>query len=558
MKYLIKKDIFCYTTITIDTHSKVFELFPNSLIRLLYCSIKTDDEDNHPGIKVIQYTIALINAIASSKKGRDYLLPKDSNQPFGDLMTGLLIKRLVQILKKETSDTLVRQYAVGVLQKFSLRNTAQIQLIELDMAERLINTIRTEYQTLGDYSLECSFAMLMNLSLRTKGKEKLEEMHAVLIPLLKGVLLSSGGQVVIYTIGILFSVIGSRVMREFIRQTNLKKLLAATREKLRNSLFTSIQQEGEEEDDISEDEKRQLLVQITYIVQKLDEREDVERIQEAEESRIGFTNSEEQESQSEEEIISGEKRPGTAQRGAREDDDEDELTDDEELDSVLRDSGVLIGNALLISEYAIPETKDKTPAASPVKMKEIEETKEVPKENTPPRDKSNTVFDYKRPTHHPKRQFDEFTENPERDIRVSYQDMMKDRLELENKLIASDKKTDLSHGRYSKKYQSVSYPLEKPQNNDYELVFKTRSKVIRTPQNPKEPESYEQDTFGKKKSKSKFGLPNRDEEVRASELSRRKPKTKSSLPEFSTDIKKSSKTNRGDASTKKLSASLKF
>eukprot|EP00345_Euplotes_harpa_P019034 CAMPEP_0168353520 /NCGR_PEP_ID=MMETSP0213-20121227/23309_1 /TAXON_ID=151035 /ORGANISM="Euplotes harpa, Strain FSP1.4" /LENGTH=79 /DNA_ID=CAMNT_0008365165 /DNA_START=326 /DNA_END=561 /DNA_ORIENTATION=+ len=79
------------------------------------------------------------------------------------------------------------------------------------MAERLINTIRTEYQTLGDYSLECSFAMLMNLSLRTKGKEKLEEMHAVLIPLLKGVLLSSGGQVVIYTIGILFSVIGSRV-----------------------------------------------------------------------------------------------------------------------------------------------------------------------------------------------------------------------------------------------------------------------------------------------------------------------------------------------------------
>ena len=158
----------------------MFELFPNTLIRLLYCSAKaseTNDANNKSGKQVIQYTVALINAVASTKAGRDYLLPNDGHLDHGDHMTKLLIKRLVQILNKETDDSLIRQYAVGVLHKFSLRNTAQTQLIDNEVIDKIINIIRAEYQTLSDYSLECSMAMLMNLSLRTAGKHKMEQIY---------------------------------------------------------------------------------------------------------------------------------------------------------------------------------------------------------------------------------------------------------------------------------------------------------------------------------------------------------------------------------------------
>ena len=113
LKLIIENDIFGYQNSVVDPSSKIFELFPNALIRLLYSSVKLSkpqNPDNSVNIKVTQYTIALLNAITSSKIGRDYLLPKDENQAHGDHMTQLLLKRLTQILNKETSDTLLRQY----------------------------------------------------------------------------------------------------------------------------------------------------------------------------------------------------------------------------------------------------------------------------------------------------------------------------------------------------------------------------------------------------------------------------------------------------------------
>jgi LisH domain-containing protein ARMC9 len=173
------------------------------------------------GIKVVQYTVSLLNAMASTKQGRDYLLPKDSQIEYGEHMTKLLVKRLVQIFSKEKSDTLLRQYSIGVLQKFSLRSTAQILLIDHEIISKLVNLIRLEYQTISDYSLECSMAMLMNLSLRSKGKDKMEKIHTILVPFLKGILMSNSGQIIIYATGILFSIVSNKTVREFIRQTNL-------------------------------------------------------------------------------------------------------------------------------------------------------------------------------------------------------------------------------------------------------------------------------------------------------------------------------------------------
>jgi len=504
----ITNDIFSYTHIALDMSSKVFELFPNTLIRLLYSSVKRSNEEK-PGIKVMQYTIALLNAMSSLKHGRDYLLPNDSDNENGKHMTGLLVKRLVQILNKETSDSLLRQYCIGVLQKFSLRNTAQILLIEHDLIEKMVNLVRQEYQSISDYSLECSMAMLMNLSLRTKGKEKMEKIHAILIPLLKGILMSNSGQIVIYANGILFSIISSEVMRNFIKQTNLADFLNTTRENLRNSLFTNIQEDDEE--DISENDKRQLLVQISYIIQKIEEK-DTAKPQGLEESRIGFSQTEEQENETEENIIKNNSRPGSTIRG--EQDDEEELTDDEELDSTLQDGEVLVNEALLIAEYV-----QKDEISSEQDSEELDDSKVlVSQTKSPIIQKEPVVFEYQQANVQPEKESDKLVKSKHDVVRASNQDILKHRLEMENKKMMSNLEEGKS--RHSKQYQSVNHPIGSYDENTG-LVFKTRSKIIRTPQGSEvDKNECEKITFGTEKYNSRPSIPDQRDSIQASEGSK--------------------------------------
>ena len=53
-------------------------------------------------------------------------------------------------------------------------------MIGLDMVRWIVETIRDELETLSDYSLEYATALLMNLSLRTEGKNKCEEIPELL------------------------------------------------------------------------------------------------------------------------------------------------------------------------------------------------------------------------------------------------------------------------------------------------------------------------------------------------------------------------------------------
>jgi len=57
-------------------------------------------------------------------------------------------------------------------------------MLDLDVIRWLINSISKESQHLSDYSLEYSTALLMNLSLRTKGKDLCEQMGQQIINLL--------------------------------------------------------------------------------------------------------------------------------------------------------------------------------------------------------------------------------------------------------------------------------------------------------------------------------------------------------------------------------------
>jgi len=61
---------------------------------------------------------------------------------------------LNDILKTEKNETLLRQDALGALQKFSLRRRPQDIMIQLDVIKWLVYTINLELFNMSDYSLE--------------------------------------------------------------------------------------------------------------------------------------------------------------------------------------------------------------------------------------------------------------------------------------------------------------------------------------------------------------------------------------------------------------------
>lgn len=88
---------------------------------------------NNHGLKVKQYTVRLINAMASDSVGRSYLIQNDN-----------MIFLLNTILKGEKTETLLRQDALGALQKFSLRRKPQDIMIELFLIDELVSLIDKE------------------------------------------------------------------------------------------------------------------------------------------------------------------------------------------------------------------------------------------------------------------------------------------------------------------------------------------------------------------------------------------------------------------------------
>ena len=316
-------------------------------------------------------------------------------------------------------------------------------------------------------------AMLMNLSLRTNGKQKMEQIHTVLIPLLKGILMSGSGQIIIYAIGILFSIITNLTMKEFIKEANLKEILNKMRDDIRNTLFVGIQNE---EDDMTEDEKRQLLVQISYIVQKIDETDTQDVIKEAENSRIGFSHTEEQENESEENIIKENSRPGTTQRGAIEDDEE--LTDDEELDSTLQEANVLIGDALLLAEYVQTDVRDQSISisGSPRLMNRKSPQEESKMTSTPRIKDQPVVFDYERPSLKRK-----VSNESSEQLHESPKQFTGKNNKIDETMKSSRGFNVFRNEQFKRQYQSVDHEILNQKDDDYSLIFKNRSKLIRTP-----------------------------------------------------------------------------
>jgi len=73
----------------------------------------------------------------------------------------------------------IRKNSLGALQKLSLRRRPQLLMIEHDMIKWIVTTLKNEKDTLSEYSYEYATALFMNLSLRSLGKKKCEELEVI-------------------------------------------------------------------------------------------------------------------------------------------------------------------------------------------------------------------------------------------------------------------------------------------------------------------------------------------------------------------------------------------
>jgi len=153
--------------------------------------------------RVIEYTVRFLNVVASECAGRTYLLTKEN-----------IIQSLSSILYEELEDSILRQNALGSLQKLSLRRQAQSTMIELEMIDWLGRLLKFEAENISFYSLEYATALLMNLSLRTAGKNKIENSQLDMLSILNGLLEHENTQVRTYVNGTLYSILTRQKLKE--------------------------------------------------------------------------------------------------------------------------------------------------------------------------------------------------------------------------------------------------------------------------------------------------------------------------------------------------------
>lgn len=172
-------------------------------------------------------------------------------------------------------------------------------MIELDLIKWISDTLATEMDLLSEYSLEYATALLMNLSLRSSGKDKCES--AGLLKVLSELIEHENSQVRTYVNGTLYSIFTRKKLREEAKSLGMKEMLQYL-----------MSQSGE-----------QLQRQIVYILEQLNQTDsaEVEEIQ-------SLNGDEEFED---------------------ENDDDDELmeTDEGEFDDFISEPGILVGEQWL-------------------------------------------------------------------------------------------------------------------------------------------------------------------------------------------------------------------
>jgi len=193
-------------------------LFAFSEYDILGCNNQENDQNLlsllNSSSNIMLYTISLIDSLVNDSIGKKYVCQQEG-----------LIQSLFELMKKEEGETQLRRSALVVFQKLSLGREAQSQMIKLDVIKWAVNMLKVEGNTLGDYTLEYSTALLMNLSLRSHGKRKCEELDSDILKVLNELLEHDNLQVRTYVNGTLYCILERRKLREEARALNMDQVL---------------------------------------------------------------------------------------------------------------------------------------------------------------------------------------------------------------------------------------------------------------------------------------------------------------------------------------------
>lgn len=207
--------------------------------------------------------------LASESVGSSYLIKDEKLTPM-----------LIQLLKMEKGDSNLRQNALGALQKFSLHRNPQTVMIEHDMIKWIIETLKSEAETLSDYTFEYVTALLMNLALRTAGKAKCENPDLEILKVLNEYIEHENLQVRTYINGTLYSLLTRPALKEQARALGMPDLLKH----------------------LLEHSEEQLARQVRYIIDQLENDQVEECVSDDNEDALECEEDEDYETENEEEI----------------------------------------------------------------------------------------------------------------------------------------------------------------------------------------------------------------------------------------------------------------
>ncbi|KAI5930551.1 LisH domain-containing protein ARMC9 [Manis javanica] len=162
---------------------------------------------------VRQYMAQLINAFASLAEGRLYLSQNTK-----------VLRMLEERLKEEDKDLGTRENVLGALQKFSLRRALQTAMIRDGLIFWLIDILK-DPDCLSDYMLEYSVALLMNLCLRSAGKNMCAKVAHLVLKVLSDLLGHENHEIQPYVNGALYSILSIPSIREEARAMGMEDIL---------------------------------------------------------------------------------------------------------------------------------------------------------------------------------------------------------------------------------------------------------------------------------------------------------------------------------------------
>ncbi|KAI9143232.1 hypothetical protein BKA69DRAFT_1037040 [Paraphysoderma sedebokerense] len=173
---------------------------------------------SHSDSSVKEQTAKLLNLMSSDWMGREYLLSKKA----------FIVPILVSCFKAEATDTEIRQNILGVLQKLSLRRSAQSAMNQQNLIAIVLNMLN-DLESLSEYSVEYGVALLMNLCLRTSGKKQCAENPTHVLKVLNMMIEHENLQVKTYVNGTLYSILSETRIRDQARAMGMLELLKLLR-----------------------------------------------------------------------------------------------------------------------------------------------------------------------------------------------------------------------------------------------------------------------------------------------------------------------------------------